>query len=99
MAIKEIPKSYQYICDSLHCKGSRGQARTTHLQENANGYYTNSTPTNSTPYGWVTIKLSTNVRAEYNQKEALICPDCWDGLKGTLSHVMRMPGEKEINST
>ncbi len=35
MGIREIPKSFEYICDVC---------QTTHVQQNANGHYTDSRP-------------------------------------------------------
>jgi hypothetical protein len=44
MAIREIPKSFEYQCDVC------GK---THLQENANGHYTNSRPPH---WAWLMVK-------------------------------------------
>lgn len=41
MTINEVPKSYEYVCDSCGA---------THVQKNASGHYHNSTPKN-----WATI--------------------------------------------
>ena len=47
MTIHEVPKAYIYTCDA--CKQE-------HLQKNANGHYTNSTPPD-----WYTIKIISNI--------------------------------------
>ena len=46
MAIREIPKSYEYTCDVCDAL---------HVQENANGHYTNSRPPN-----WATVSFQKN---------------------------------------
>jgi len=43
MAIQEIPKAFLYICDGCGAE---------HLQKNASGHYTNSTPAH-----WATLIL------------------------------------------
>lgn len=54
MSIREIPKSFVYECDGEHCSSQ-------HIQEGADGYYTNSTPPK-----WMRLKI--------DQKEYLVCP-------------------------
>lgn len=44
MTIREIPKSFEYICDGCGVK---------HLQENATGHYSNSRPAH-----WATLTLA-----------------------------------------
>lgn len=61
MSIREIPKSYEYQCDGCPV---------THLQENANGHYFNSTPE-----GWMTVKLQPG-HGGGGGTEKLLCPNC-----------------------
>lgn len=68
MSIQEVPKSYKYICDGC---GS------VHLQENANGHYTNSTPP-----GWATVRINTYNAAPFFEK--LLCEECGD----TIHHLL-----------
>lgn len=44
MAIREIPKSYEYTCDGC---------RLVHVQENASGHYSNSRPP-----GWASLTFA-----------------------------------------
>lgn len=57
--IEEIPKAYRYQCDACGLS---------HKQENANGYYTNSTPPR-----WTTIDMTF-----YDEKRVtrLFCDEC-----------------------
>jgi ribosomal protein L37AE/L43A len=48
MAVREIPKSYEYKCDNCS---------TTHIQENASGQYANGTPPK-----WLSLKVSQHSR-------------------------------------
>jgi hypothetical protein len=63
MSIREVPKSYVYTCDVCNAE---------HVQENANGCYTNSTPP-----GWSTIKIiAADVKPRFNFEEYLLCETC-----------------------
>lgn len=64
MAIKEIPRSFLYSCDVCN---------TDHLQENANGCYTNSTPPK-----WASIKFHRIIDAQVIWFDKLLCPMCAD---------------------
>jgi RNase P subunit RPR2 len=59
MTIEEIPKSYQYTCD---------RCGHVHIQTNASGHYSNSTP----PH-WATVKV---VGYDFKSIERLYCEKC-----------------------
>lgn len=60
MAIKEVPKAFRYTCDGC------GHF---HIQENANGHYTNSTPPR-----WTTIRII--LKYDGVTFEKLFCEEC-----------------------
>lgn len=66
MAIREIPKSYEYTCDFCGAK---------HLQENAGGHYPNSVPPE-----WMRLKIWSDLvmpaPEKMNFPEILLCTRC-----------------------
>lgn len=68
MTVREIPKAFEYICD---CCGKK------HVQENANGHYTNSRPSH-----WAQLIFRQAAEDFQGQEvadatvERLLCPDC-----------------------
>jgi hypothetical protein len=68
MAIREIPRSFEYTCDGC---------RTVHVQENASGHYTNSRPSH-----WAHLKIEQDAHDFQGQAVAdasitrLLCPVC-----------------------
>lgn len=64
MAVREIPKAFEYSCD---------WCGVTHLQENASGHYTESTPD-----GWLRIKTYGSGPKRSGHQEELICEHCAD---------------------
>lgn len=61
MAVEEVPKMYRYICDACGA---------IHLQKNANGHYTNSTP----PH-WFMVRI---YGYDVHTVERLLCDECSD---------------------
>jgi len=59
MAIREIPKSFEYHCD---------RCPETHVQENASGHYSNSTPPK-----WLSLTIATYNKAPHT---ILLCDKC-----------------------
>ena len=83
MAIREIPKSFEYSCDSC------GEV---HLQENANGHYSDSRP----PH-WTRLKLS---RSAYDFQgyacadasiERLLCEKCSERVVQAINTALAEP--------
>ncbi len=64
MAIREVPKSFEYTCDNC------GK---THLQQNASGHYTNSVPPRWHHLWW--IKGEDSDGRSYDIKK-LLCDAC-----------------------
>lgn len=74
MAIKEIPKSYEYCCDK--CGAS-------HVQQNASGHYTNSTPPN-----WYRLRINSDYYrypVADGEPTRLLCQKCGDDLRKILN--------------
>lgn len=80
MAIREIPKSYEYTCDKCSY---------THIQENASGHYTNSTP-----YGWSRLKWRV-ARDNEDETNLLLCMACTGSFGLTLAG-WRLPHSSEV---
>jgi len=59
MSIREIPRAWEYTCDKC---GS------THLQENASGQYSNSTPPK-----WMSLKIGVYSKSPV---DILLCDQC-----------------------
>lgn len=77
MAIREIPRAFEYQCDIC------GK---THEQKNASGHYTDSRP----PH-WTSLKIGADVYdyqgaavADASVKR-LVCDDCTPGLTRTIN--------------
>ena len=77
MAIREIPRAFEYICDVC------GK---THRQENAGGHYTDSRPDH-----WERLTLARHAYDYQGQAVAdgtikrLICDDCAPGLQKAIN--------------
>ena len=77
MPIREIPKAYEYTCDSC------GK---THLQENANGHYPNSRP----KY-WATLHLEQSAYDHQGGAVAdasiisLLCDECCKAVVAAIN--------------
>lgn len=83
MAIREIPKQFEYTCDACGTK---------HLQENAGGHYTDSRP----PH-WTRLKIA-RTAYDYqgsacadNSIERLLCPPCSDDIIGAINERSHHP--------
>ena len=76
MAIREIAKSYEYKCDGC------GEI---HLQENANGHYTNSTPP-----GWGRLNFIHRSIKSSLPSEVLLCELCCVKLNESLSLILKV---------
>ena len=72
MTIREVPKQYIYSCDRC---GDR------HVQENANGHYTNSRP----PH-WQRVVVYADLTIE--QLDQLLCPACANDVRNAISIVI-----------
>lgn len=74
MTIREIPKAYEYICDKCGEK---------HLQQNASGHYTNSTPPQ-----WYRLTINGDFY-KYPSFDGvphrLLCRPCGDGIRKVLN--------------
>lgn len=74
MPIKEIPKSYEYCCDK--CAAA-------HIQQNAAGHYTNSTPPN-----WYRLRINSDYYrypVADGEPTRLLCQKCGDALRKILN--------------
>lgn len=76
MSIREIPKSYEYSCDLCGA---------VHVQRNANGQYTNSTPPD-----WLLLRMDSNGKrfsypAEPMRK--LLCTTCGERTLQAIERV------------
>lgn len=74
VTIKEIPRSFEYCCDK--CKAS-------HLQQNASGHYTNSTPPQ-----WFRLRLHSDYYrypVANEEPTRLLCQKCGDSLRKLLN--------------
>lgn len=60
--IEEVPKSFVYRCDAVACDK-------THIQKNANGHYTESTPAN-----WATFRVVLPDDHSTASRTLLLCP-------------------------
>jgi hypothetical protein len=74
MTIREIPKSYEYRCDKCGA---------THLQENASGQYSNSTPPE-----WMSLRVGEYSKAPV---DILLCQGCRSVLTEYLQN-STLPG-------
>lgn len=77
MAVQEIPRAFKYVCDVC---------RTEHLQENASGHYTNSTP----KY-WARLVIKQDAydyqgaAVADGSIERLLCSDCRSGVIAAIN--------------
>lgn len=87
MTIREIPKSFEYTCDGCGAL---------HVQENANGHYTDSRP----PH-WSRLKLS---RTAFDFQgsacadasvEKLLCEKCTERMVSAINRSLAAAPDKE----
>ena len=80
MGIREIPKAYEYMCDSC------GEM---HKQENANGHYNDSRP----PH-WTRLKIARHAYDFKGRSgadgsiERLLCPSCSERVYSAVNAAM-----------
>ena len=91
MAVREIPKSYEYMCDIPGCG-------CVHLQENAGGGHYH----NSCPPGWVWVRVvysleETQAAAGANlTKERLLCARHAQMLAALFAHLSGPPQDAAV---
>ncbi len=78
MTIREIPKSYEYVCDVC------GEA---HTQHNANGLYSYSCPPR-----WAWLKLEQSGEWADESRKLLLCERCKDTANKFVNGFVKSEG-------